>query len=177
MKKLNWKLVCGLCVITAVVVGSLFYRAQVSPEVINQQTNTIEPENIESENKNVPKSPENKPSPYIKENTKVVKDDTVTPADNALVITEKDFGQYFTPSKGQQVFLRLSNNFSWIESEPKTTGTVMLSRINQDKNQAYREWQLSFPAPSTVTIESNISTGTLGTDAEITRFFVTIKSK
>lgn len=182
MKKLNLKLVGGLSVVTLIVIVSLVYRTQVSPMVENQQTNTVDTEvenkqtnTIEKEEKETI-NPKNSPSPTIvNKSPTIVKEDSVTPDNNTLVITEKDFGQYFTPSKGQQVFLRLSKNFSWIESEPKTTGTVVLARINQN-NQTYREWQVNFPAPSTATIESNISTGTLGTDAEITRFFVTIKS-
>lgn len=148
------------------------YRTQISPEIKIQQVNTKE-----HASKEIQKNTVNNPSPTnIKESPKVVKNDIIAPEENTLIITEKNFGQFYTPTKGQQVFLRLSNDFTWTETEQKTTGEIVLTRVNQNKNTGYREWQLNFPVSSTATIESNISTGTLGTDAEITKFFVTIKT-
>ena len=170
--KINWKIFFGACVIAAIVISSLLYgvlklAAFNNPKIINTyfQENKETQENIENSS-----SPAN-----TKGNTKLEKDNIESPQENKLVITEKDFGQYFSINKGQQVFLRLSNDFMWKEAAPKTTGEISLVEVKYDKDPGFREWRVSFTTPSTATIESNITTGTLGTDAEITKFFVTLK--
>ena len=168
--KFNWRLVLGISVIAALIVAALFYIAYLS--FYNRKTTNT----TDSGNKVATKSAEKNSTPTsTKKDTETSEKSTTIPQEYKLIITEKDFGQFFAISNGQQVFLRLSNKYSWIESEPKTTGAITLIRVNYENDPGYREWQVNYTTSSTATIESNIQTGTLGTDAEITRFFINLK--
>ena len=171
----NWRLVLGISVFAAIIFGLFFYVPYIPLE--NRKNESRKKTNItESVNKDATKSAEiTTNTTNTKENTKTVGDDTPPLQDQKLIITEKDFGQFFAINNGQQIFLRLSNRFAWFEPVPKTTGEISLKNINYAKDPGFREWQVSYTSSSTATIESNITTGTLGTDAEITKFFITLK--
>ncbi len=168
----NWKLVLGISLFAAIIIGSLFYIIYI-PLESRKITNISDSVNKEA-TKSVEKTTN---TTKVKENTKTIGEDTAVQKDQKLIITEKDFGQFFAINNGQQIFLRLSNKFTWFELVPKTTGEISLDKINYVKDPGFREWQVIYKSPSTATIESNITTGTLGTDAEFTKFFVTLKFK
>ena len=170
--RFNWKLGLGISAITAIVFIVLYYVAFVSSNSPKITTTTY------TEYKEATKSTEKTTeTTNTKEISKKVVENTTPPKGQKLIITQKDFGQLITLNKSQEVFLRLSNEYIWLEPKPKTTGEITLVKINYDVDPGFREWQITYTTPSTATIESNITTGTLGTDAEITKFFVTLKSK
>ncbi|MDP2671779.1 MAG: hypothetical protein Q8P13_04980 [bacterium] len=163
------KLVWVVSIIALIILAVVLYLTFVSD---NQKTTDTNKADNKTATKSVGK---NSTAANTKEDTKTVEEGATTQKEGELIITEKDFGQFFAISNGQQVFLRLSNKYSWSETEPKTTGEITLVPTNYKTDPGFKEWQVNYTTSSTATIESNITTGTLGTDAEITKFFVTLK--